>query len=55
MEHLAELIAQLGFDLREFERILYRTQSWQREAGLSVERPLRLRLAPVALVVAKKR
>jgi SAM-dependent methyltransferase len=30
-------------------------QGWQREAGLAVERPIRLRRAPVALVVATKR
>jgi SAM-dependent methyltransferase len=30
-------------------------QSWQREAGLAVERPIRLRRVPAALVVAKKR
>lgn len=38
MAHLTALVVQLGFDLREMERVLYRTQAWQREATRSEPR-----------------
>jgi hypothetical protein len=33
LAHLAEEMKQLGFDLREFQRVLYNTQAYQRQAS----------------------
>jgi len=39
MEHLSQLMIELDFDLREFERVLYYTRHWKRAAATPAHTP----------------